>query len=181
MDYKNGKIYQILNTINDECYIGSTCQKLSQRLAKHRKSVNSKDKKHLRLYQAMRETGIDKFYIELVEECPCDNIEQLRAIEGNYTRQLGTLNHRIEARKKPQYTKDTKENKKEYNMNLRLNNSNLIECEICGSKVKAYVKGKHAKTKKHQEALNNLNNINNVSLQTDNIRTNGEEAQGEEI
>ena len=35
--------------------------------------------------------------------------------------------------------------------------------------------------KKHKEALNNLNNSNNVSLQSDNIRTNGETEEGEEI
>ena len=34
---------------------------------------------------------------------------------------------------------------------------------------------RHQRTKKHQEALNNLNNINNVSLQTDDIREDGKQ------
>ena len=36
MDYKSGKIYCIRNDINDEIYVGSTTQSLSQRMAKHR-------------------------------------------------------------------------------------------------------------------------------------------------
>ena len=242
MDYKNGKSYKILNTVNDDCYIGSTCQKLCQRMAKHRSVMNAKNKQHYKLYQSMREIGSDKFYIELIKEYPCENVGQLRAVEGEYIRQMGTLNNRIEARTKHEYTNDTKERKREYdkqrrrskreelnqqkreyyyenkeecnkrnkesyyrNREVRLqknkdyneqhkeevnqyqkewgkqnreNNSQLVECEICGSIYKAYIKRHHIKTKKHQEALNNLNNINNVSSESNNIRANGKETEG---
>ena len=43
----------------------------------------------------MRDLGSDTFYIELLEECPVENIEQLRKKEGEYIRQLGTLNMSI--------------------------------------------------------------------------------------
>ena len=121
MDYKNGKIYKILNTVNNDCYIGSTCQKLCQRMAKHRSVMNAKNKQHYNLYQAMREIGSDKFYIELLKEYPCENVEQLRAVEGEYIRQMGTLNNRIEARTKQEYTNDTKERKREYDKQRREN------------------------------------------------------------
>ena len=62
----------------------------------------------------MNDVGIEHFYIELVKETPCENIEQLRAIEGQYIRELGTLNHRVEGRAKKQYTDDNKEKKAEY-------------------------------------------------------------------
>ena len=179
MDYKNGKIYKILNTVNDECYIGSTCQKLSQRMAKHRKSVNSKDKKHLKLYQTMREFGIDKFYIELVKECPCENVEQLRAVEGDYIREMGTLNSQIAGRTKQDYVLDTKEVKRDYDKQYRRQNGKSINqkqrqnynetgsvkmtCEVCGTIHNKKKKPLHSRSKKHQEALNNLSNINNVS------------------
>ena len=103
MDYKNGKMYKILNTVNDECYIGSTCQKLSQRLAKHRSVMNSQNKTNRRLYDAMRVIGADSFYIELVKEYPCENVEQLRAVKGEYIRTMGTLNHCIAGRDKQQW------------------------------------------------------------------------------
>ena len=81
MDYKNGKIYKILNTIDDDCYVGSTCQPLSKRMAKHRESMHNTVKKDRKLYAKMHELGVDNFYIELIEEFPCENIEQLRKRE----------------------------------------------------------------------------------------------------
>ena len=130
MDYKNGKIYKILNTVNDECYIGSTCQKLSQRLAKHRSVMNSRNKKNRRLYEAMREIGADKFYIELVKECPCENVEQLRAMEGEYIRTMGTLNHEIAGRDKQQWYEDNKEKVKEQTKTYRLNNLDKVNDRV---------------------------------------------------
>ena len=121
MDYKNGKIYKILNTVNNDCYIGSTCQKLCQRMAKHRSNMNAKNKQHFKLYQLMREIGSDIFYIELIKEYPCDNKDQLRAVEGEYIRQMGTLNNRVEARTKQEYVNDTKEHKREYDKQRREN------------------------------------------------------------
>ena len=35
-NYQNGKIYCIRNTIDDDVYVGSTTQALSQRMEKHR-------------------------------------------------------------------------------------------------------------------------------------------------
>jgi hypothetical protein len=67
MDYKNGKIYQILNTVDDACYVGSTCQALSKRMAYHRKARTRKVKHTKGIYSKMLEIGVDKFYIELIE------------------------------------------------------------------------------------------------------------------
>ena len=39
----------------------------------------------------MKETGVDHVYIEPIKETPCEHIEQLRAIEGQYIGELGTL------------------------------------------------------------------------------------------
>ena len=35
--YENGKIYKIVDTGYNKCYVGSTCESLSQRMARHRK------------------------------------------------------------------------------------------------------------------------------------------------
>ena len=41
MEYSKGKIYKIYNDEDDDIYVGSTCcPLLSQRLAKHRRSMN---------------------------------------------------------------------------------------------------------------------------------------------
>ena len=104
-DYSNGKIYKILNTIDDSCYVGSTIQPLSKRMAWHRDAFVNPKVNHRQLYQKMSEYGIDNFYIELIEECPSENVEQLRKREGELIRQFGTLNKKIEGRSKSEYGK----------------------------------------------------------------------------
>ena len=39
----------------------------------------------------MEEIGVEHFRIELIEEAPCENIEQLRAIEGKYIRKTWNI------------------------------------------------------------------------------------------
>ena len=127
MDYSNAKIYKILNTIDDDVYIGATCQPLSKRMAKHRKNMNDACKKHSRLYEKMRLVGVENFYIELVKETPCENAEQLRAIEGEHIRQFGTLNKKIEGRTQLEYRHDTKDSKAEYDKVYRQENKDKIQ------------------------------------------------------
>lgn len=92
MSYSNGNIYKIWNKITNDIYVGSTCQSLAQRMEKHREAARGKVKAHRQLYVKMNEFGHEHFHIELIEEYPCDNKEQLRKTEGEYTIQLGTLN-----------------------------------------------------------------------------------------
>ena len=39
--YHNGKIYRLINDLDDEFYIGSTCSSLSSRLSLHRHDAKS--------------------------------------------------------------------------------------------------------------------------------------------
>ena len=64
LDYKYGKIYKILNNIDDECYVGSTTQPLCKRMAYHRGRINAKTATRIRLYNKIKELGIDNFYID---------------------------------------------------------------------------------------------------------------------
>ena len=57
MDYSNGKLYKILNTITDDVYVGSTCVSLDKRFAKHKSQINCKNSENMKLYQKMRELG----------------------------------------------------------------------------------------------------------------------------
>jgi group I intron endonuclease len=81
-DYKNGRIYKLLNRIDDECYVGSTCQPLSKRMVYHRWDATRPKRQHYPLYTKMKEYGIENFYIELIEAYPCENNEELRKREG---------------------------------------------------------------------------------------------------
>ena len=160
----NGKIYQILNSVNNEIYVGSTCQLLSKRFYEHKKKI---DVQHFDFYKRMRDIGKDKFYIELIELYPCSHKEELRAREGHYIRERGTLNMQIAGRGKKQYCEDTKEHIKEYKSQYyEANKSNNLErlkqyrednkemineritCDICGCEVVRNNMSRNQKTNK---------------------------------
>ena len=64
--YSNGRIYCIRNSINDDIYVGSSCQPLSKRMEKHRYDVRNDKKNNCSLYKKMNELGVENFYIELI-------------------------------------------------------------------------------------------------------------------
>jgi hypothetical protein len=107
--YNSGKIYKILNRITDDIYIGSTYQTLSQRMTKHRSKVKDPNLYKNSFYKLASQLGIDNFYIELIENYPCSNKEELRAREGHWIRQLGTLNDKIAGRTPKQFYEENKE------------------------------------------------------------------------
>jgi len=63
--------------------VGSTVESLSQRLAKHR--TTSKIKQHFILYEKVNNDW-DNWFIDLYENCPCNNVEQLLKREGEVIR-----------------------------------------------------------------------------------------------
>ena len=108
-DYKSGKIYCIRNSIDNDLYVGSSCQALSKRFQKH-KDDSRGYKKDRKLYVKLSELGIDKFYIELIEEYPCDNVEQLRKREGEIIREWKPiLKKQIAGRTEKEWREDNKE------------------------------------------------------------------------
>lgn len=78
IDYKNGKIYKVVNDVNDMEYIGSTTQPLPKRWYGHKADA----KKHpTPFYTAVNAIGIDHFRIILVENFPCGSKAELEARE----------------------------------------------------------------------------------------------------
>ena len=123
--YSNGKIYIIRNYVDNDTYIGSSCQALCKRMENHRSDKNRKNKKHFKIYEKMNELGFDNFYIELVEEYPCENVEQLRRREGELIRQFKpTLNKEIAGRTINEWREDNKGYTKNYYQN---NKQKLLE------------------------------------------------------
>ena len=52
-DFSNGKIYCIRNTIDDNIYVGCTCQSLSKRMAYHRGDAKKANKQNTLIYPLM--------------------------------------------------------------------------------------------------------------------------------
>ena len=111
-NYQEGKIYKIYNTTNDDIYVGSTTQKLCERMRDHRYSITDAKAGKQLIYKAFREHGVDNFYIELIEKCPCNDRQELRRKEGEYIRSLKpSLNKRIAGRTKTEYLDDSREHR----------------------------------------------------------------------
>ena len=130
MDYKNGKIYQILNNVNDDVYVGSTTQPLCKRLYKHKSNSKVLVECKAPLYELMREIGKYIFYIELIESYPCNNIEELRAREGYYIRERGSLNKLIAGRTHQEWNEENKEHIKSYKKQYHKDNQESINVKL---------------------------------------------------
>jgi len=119
-NYQNGKIYTMrCRTDESKIYVGSTVERLTQRLAKHR--YQSKTKPHLKLYQIVN-CNWDDWYIELFELYPCDSKEELLKREGEIIREIGNLNTVICGRTRKEYYHDNKEKISEIHKNWNENN-----------------------------------------------------------
>lgn len=121
--YSNGKIDEIVNTTNNDVYTGSTCVALSSQIAVHRTcGINLSEKQSMMpLSNCMREHGIERFCIKLVEMFPRSTCEELRARAGYYIKQLGTLNQKVETRTDKAYYTDTSEQFKQYRVENKKN------------------------------------------------------------
>lgn len=129
-DYKNAKIYKLWSPEGDEIYIGSTTESLSRRKTKH------KTQKNECASQILFEKYTD-VRIELLEECPCDNKEQLLKKEGEYIRNNNCVNKRVAGR------------------TYKERNSIKFVCE-CGITLTQGCKSRHLKSKRHIKLLEEL-------------------------
>jgi len=115
IDYKNSKIYCIRSHQTDKIYIGSTTQTLAQRLAAHRKNFKCYPNGKTSYTTSFKILEYKDAYIELICNCPCNNVEELRRIEGKYIREKNCVNKFIAGRTDKEYYQDTKNTtRKEY-------------------------------------------------------------------
>ena len=109
---KKGKIYKITDNGYNTCYIGSTCECLCMRMARHRdkyKQYLRTGKKHTNIVLPFDEFGIENCKIELIETFPSDSKSMLRRQEGIHIRNNDCVNKKIEGRSHKEYREDNKE------------------------------------------------------------------------
>jgi len=108
-DYSKGKIYTIRTYQCDDIYIGSTTQRLCERIRDHRDNYKhwlNGAKKYMSSYEILK---YDDYYIELLEDYPCENKQQLKRKEGEYQREMDCVNKRIECRTTKEWYIDNKD------------------------------------------------------------------------
>ena len=119
-DYQQSKIYKLWSPSQNLVYYGSTTQPLSIRLGGHiAHQKNIKYKHHTKAHLVL---DCEDYKIELVEECPCNNKQQLVAKEKEYIINNECVNKALKgcAPRTKEYLKNYyenrggKEQKKEY-------------------------------------------------------------------
>jgi group I intron endonuclease len=127
--YQNGKIYKIWSLETDEIYVGSTCCPLHKRMYNHR--CDAKKKAPYKLHQEMARLGESAFKIELIEDYPCNSINDLNKREGYWIRELkATLNMRIAGRTKEEYYLDHIDETKEYKKKWQHENKDKLRDKL---------------------------------------------------
>ena len=174
VDFSKGKIYKVINDYNDDIYIGSTCDTLKTRFRKHQTDAEIKIDSNRPFYKLIREIGFNRFKIELIEDFPCLNINELRQREGHYIKELATLNKQIAGRTSKMYYNDNiddlKEKKKIYN---EKNKEKLKEkrkewCENNKESIKEYNKkysDEHKENLKEKRKIYIENNREKINAQ----------------
>ncbi len=87
VNYQLGKIYKVVSPFSDYFYVGSSCEKyLTKRFNKHKWNYGHwVDGKKYQTYVSVFEVlQFDKCNIILLENCPCNTKEELRAREQYY-------------------------------------------------------------------------------------------------
>lgn len=172
--YTNGKIYKIVSDHTEQVYIGSTVQRLSNRMSAHRSSY----KKHLidkkKNYSSFNILCYPDAKIILIENFSCDCKDELFKQERFYIETMDCCNKNIPNRThkewyedNPEYNKEyykknedhikqyqqkNKDHIKQYQQQYREKNEDIInkkiQCDICESVViKRNIK-KHQQSKK---------------------------------
>jgi len=125
-NYADAKIYTIRSRSNDTLiYIGSTTQKLTQRLAKHRSDC--KYGINYSLYDYIVNDDWSDFYIELYEKYPCNDKAELCKREGEIIRQIGTINKYIAGRTKKEWCEDNADKVKGKQKEWREKNADKVK------------------------------------------------------
>ena len=144
IDYKNGKIYQIVCNETGEIYIGSTVRDMEDRLYEHKKPSNVCCSKQI----------IDRnnYYIELLETYPCNNEFELKLKEGEYQKSMKCINKVIAGRTDAEWRQDNKKKIAKTKHEYRQNNLETIAAH--GKEYYQDNKEKFAKYNKEYRQIN---------------------------
>ena len=87
--YQRGKIYKLVNNVDDEIYIGSTINELRKRKQGHKNDMSRYGGS--RVYQHFNMIGFTNVEIVLIENYPCSSKHELHARERYWIDELKPL------------------------------------------------------------------------------------------
>lgn len=96
--YEHGKIYKLVNTVDNDIYVGSTLHPLVKRWSLHKSHAKGKNKNN-KVYGHLNDVGLGNVRIELIEEYSCTSKRELESRERYWIEHLKpTLNKNIPSR-----------------------------------------------------------------------------------
>ena len=158
MDYKNAKIYKITDIGYNKMYIGSTCQPLYKRFNDHKRKYKQwKSGKTTKItsYDLFDEFGVDNCKIELIEECLCENRDQLHKKEGEHIKNNVCVNKFIAGRTRQESIKEYNESHKD-KIKERQKKYDEINKEHIKERRKNYRESNKDKIKEYRESNKNI-------------------------
>lgn len=164
LDYAQGKIYKLVNNVDDEIYVGSTVNLLRYRKKQHKyKSLTWPDRN---VYKHLNEIGWDNVEIILIEYWECKDKCELESRERYWIELLKpSLNKCIPTRTHKEYYEQNRSNILEKCKEYVNNNKELVVqrqkkwtlekvmCE-CGSEITRGCLSKHKKRDIHINKMN---------------------------
>ena len=178
VNYNEGKIYKIVCNVTDLVYYGSTCVRLCDRLSGHVSNYKGflENKPKVNYVTSFKVLENKDYYIELVENVPCNNKDELFVRENYYIKNFPNVNkvlprgsptdiHERRLLAKSVYREMNRESINEkrkinYHQNKVTEYAKKrlpIICE-CGLSIARGIKSSHIKTKNHLLRMSNIEN-----------------------
>ncbi len=115
--FKKGKVYKICSKTTDKVYVGSTIEALKTQMSYHLRDANNP------LSAVYAILKYDDYYVELIEDYPCKNDQELRKREQYWMNKLNSVNR-----------------------------AKRVKCQ-CGKPIARGSLNRHLKTKEHTKRL----------------------------
>lgn len=167
--YHHSKIYKIVSDNTEDCYVGSTTKSLYERMKRHVENF-----KYYKKYNkssnitSFKILEMGDYSIELIENVCCENVKELRKIEGLWQKNTPNCINKVIAGRtmkesqKEYYEKNKLEQIQKVSANYEKKKDEINEkrkikytCE-CGTTLRRADKACHNKTKHHKQYINNI-------------------------
>ena len=79
--YANGKVYKLVNDVDSQIYVGSSCLLLPKRFYKHKLDAKRERCRHRHVYKHLNAIGWEHVHIILIESFSCANKMELEKRE----------------------------------------------------------------------------------------------------
>ncbi len=148
-----GRVYKIVSSECDGCYIGSTTTQLSARFSRHKSHYRAYLNGHDLYYTSYEVLKFADASIELIHEGVFDSKQDLDKFEGEVIRTTpNAVNKNVAGRSVKKYQQDNRDK-----INTWRNTKNT--CSICGGKYTHANKYIHCRSKKHQNAVSSASSV----------------------